>query len=103
MKLAGQKYEFGLSDSEKGLLDDNETDRLGIVDVNGLLELRTQSFISDEIITKGIVEKMEPGEFDKYTVVAWLEGEDPECLDDIIGGYIEMNMKFEIINVEEEN
>ena len=102
LKLTSQKYEYELSDSERGLLDDNEADRLGIVDADGLLELRTQSFISGEIITKGIVEDMNPGDFDKYTVVAWLEGEDPECLDDIIGGYIEMNMMFEIIDIDEE-
>ncbi len=102
LKLASQEYEFELSEAQKGLLSDEEAKRLGIVDVNGLLELRTQSFISDDVITKGIVEQMDPGEYDKYTVVAWLEGEDPECLDDIIGGYIEMNMMFEIIDIEEE-
>ena len=35
-----------------------------------------------------------PGEVDKYTVVIWLEGEDPECVNDILGGTIEMMFKF---------
>ena len=33
-----------------------------------------------------------PGEIDKYTFVVFLEGEDPECINDIIDGEFEMHM-----------
>ena len=29
---------------------------------------------------------------DKYTVVIWVEGDDPECTDHLIGGEIKMHM-----------
>lgn len=35
-----------------------------------------------------------PGDLDRYTIVVWLEGDDPECVDDIIGGGIKMHMKI---------
>ena len=34
------------------------------------------------------------GQVDKYTVVVWLEGEDPECVNDILGGFVKMSMDF---------
>ena len=36
-------------------------------------------------------------EIDKFTVVIWLEGNDPECTNDIKGGKIKFSMNF-IIN-----
>ncbi len=33
-------------------------------------------------------------EMDKYTVVIWLEGEDPECVNDILGGTIELILRI---------
>ena len=41
------------------------------------------------------------GAVDKYTVVIWCEGNDPECLDPIRGGHMRANMIFNI-NAEEE-
>lgn len=32
------------------------------------------------------------GDVDKYTVVIWVEGDDPECKNDLIGGEIKMHM-----------
>ena len=34
------------------------------------------------------------GEIDKCTVVIWIEGNDPECIDDLIGGEIKMHMSI---------
>ena len=33
-----------------------------------------------------------PDDIDKFTVVVWIEGDDPECLDNLIGGAIKMHM-----------
>lgn len=100
---SGNEYTYELSDADKGLLTDEDVERLGIYDYNGLLELRPQKFLSDKKITEGVVTGLKPKQYDKYTVVAWLEGEDPECVDDIKGGYIEMNMSFDLIEEEEED
>lgn len=32
------------------------------------------------------------GDVDKFTVVMWIEGDDPECIDDLIGGEMKMHM-----------
>ena len=32
-----------------------------------------------------------------YTIVIWLEGNDPDCVDAIIGGTIKFTMEFKII------
>ena len=37
------------------------------------------------------------GEIHKYTVVAWLEGTDPECVNDIMGGFIKMILSFHVM------
>ena len=33
-------------------------------------------------------------EVHKYTVVIWLEGDDPECTDDLIGGHLGLQMQY---------
>lgn len=63
------------------------------------------SFESDEIIASGFVEEVEPMEVHKYTVVIWLEGDDPDCTNDLIGGHagVEMNFRLAEEEVEEES
>ena len=38
----------------------------------------------------------EPNAKDKYTVVIWLEGNDPDCTDALIGGTLKLGMEFRI-------
>lgn len=57
-------------------------------------KLETTPFASEKIVTTGLREGIKNGEYDKYTVVIWYEGEDPECTDDIIGGWVECYMDF---------
>lgn len=50
--------------------------------------------------TVAVYEKQDsfpPGAQNKYTVVIWLEGNDPDCTDDIIGGKMKLGMNFKII------
>lgn len=42
-------------------------------------------------------DSLKPGGKDKFTVVVWLEGNDPDCVDDIIGGTMKLGMNFKII------
>ena len=37
-------------------------------------------------------EGFKPKDLDKFTIVIWIEGDDPECLDNLIGGAIKMHM-----------
>lgn len=58
-------------------------------------------FDSETSVMKTDTKDFKPGDYDKYTVVAWVEGNDPECIDDIMGGYMRMNMLFDIADDEE--
>lgn len=60
------------------------------------------SFQSDHVITNGTMTEVEPQETHKYTVVIWLEGDDPDCTDDLVGGHLGMDMAFRLISEEEE-
>ena len=57
----------------------------------------TEPFFSDTQVLSDITDRFEPGEVDKYTVVIWLEGNDPECVDDIRGGVVKMSMTFKVL------
>lgn len=57
-------------------------------------EANTTPFLEDKLIALDHVENFKPGDIDKYTVVLWLEGSDPECNDNILGGEIKIIMNF---------
>ncbi|MBE6976321.1 MAG: hypothetical protein E7439_03890 [Ruminococcaceae bacterium] len=59
------------------------------------------NFESDEIVTSGIQTSVEPMEYHKYTVVIWLEGDDPDCTNEKIGGYAGIEMQFQLVGEEE--
>ncbi len=60
----------------------------------GIHTLTTIPFASSKVVATADRPEIQPQEYDKFTVVIWLEGEDPECINDILGGSIEMMMKF---------
>ena len=37
---------------------------------------------------------VKPGDLDKITVVVWIEGDDPDCTNALIGGHVRLNMKL---------
>lgn len=68
---------------------------------DGYYGLVTTPFLDDEMVMQGYIAKLEPGEFKKYTIVIWLEGNDPECTNDIFGGYAKFSLDFS--SAEEED
>ena len=46
---------------------------------------------------------MKAGDLDKITVVVWIEGDDPECVNNILGGEMKMHMDIYEEHVEEKN
>ena len=40
----------------------------------------------------------EEGKIEKYSIVIWLEGEDPECVNDVLGGVMNLEMNFEVLD-----
>ena len=57
----------------------------------------TVEFYSLGIVTQGVVENYQPGDKTKYTVVIWLEGNDPECVDDKLDGIATVEMNFRVV------
>ena len=47
-------------------------------------------------------EGMGPQQKDRFTIIFWLEGEDPDCVNDILGGKVkfEMNIREEHLSDE---
>ncbi|MDR0913815.1 MAG: hypothetical protein LBM65_01410 [Oscillospiraceae bacterium] len=58
------------------------------------------SFLSDTDVMETVIENLAPGQSTKFTIVSYVEGEDPECIDDIRGGYMRMSMLFGIADEE---
>ena len=61
-------------------------------------EPETVAFLSNTQVFNETHKGLKPGDFDKYTVVIWLEGNDPECVDNIKGGVVKMSMTFKVIS-----
>lgn len=59
---------------------------------SGNAEEGTIEFYSDrEVMVEG-VKDFKPGDIDKFTIVIFIEGDDPDCIDELIGGEMKMHM-----------
>lgn len=58
----------------------------------GQPEKDTVPFKNEDTVMLDVTENFKVGDIDKYTVVIWIEGDDPECKNDLIGGEIKMHM-----------
>lgn len=52
----------------------------------------TKMFVSKTTAVLEQRKKLKPGSKDRFTIVVWVEGDDPECLNDLLGGEIKMHM-----------
>ena len=55
-------------------------------------ELGTKKFVSKNIAVLEQRKNLKPGSKDRFTIVVWIEGDDPECKNDLLGGEIKMHM-----------
>ena len=78
------KPQQGTTDKREENLNDNGE---SVYDVD-------KNFVSNTKVMENEVKMFRPGDIDKYTVVVWLEGWDPECVNKILEGEIKMSMKF---------
>ena len=61
-------------------------------------EKGTVEFYSSNVMAKGRIDLLSPGEIVKFTVVLWIEGNDPDCLDPLIGGQIKAEMNINAVH-----
>ena len=58
----------------------------------GGAEPGTTEFYSANVMARGRVDDFNPEEITKFTVVLWIEGNDPDCIDWLIGGRLKVEM-----------
>ena len=83
-----------ISDTYEGYITDADLEQYRYLEKNGLHEFVTVPFESAQCVVSGNREQLKPDEIDKFTIVLWLEGNDPECVDEIKGGVLGLGMKF---------
>ena len=69
--------------------------------VTGKAEEGTKKFVSKSIAVLEQRKDFKPNSKDRFTVVVWIEGDDPECKNDLLGGEIKMHMDFTEEHVNE--
>lgn len=64
-------------------------------------EPNTTPFYLQNVVYYNDVTYFQPGDIKKFTIVIWLEGDDPQCIDDIIGGEFKIDMVFNVLGLSE--
>lgn len=55
-------------------------------------ELDTKAFYSDDTVMLESRQNFIPGDIDRFTIVIWIEGDDPDCTNALLGGELKMHM-----------
>lgn len=61
-------------------------------------ELGTTEFYSNGIAAYRRVDNFAPSAVTRYTVVIWIEGNDPDCVDWLLGGKLKVDMAFAVVH-----
>jgi hypothetical protein len=64
----------------------------------GGAEPGTVEFYSSNVMAKGRVDGFMPDDITKFTVVIWIEGNDPDCIDWLIGGQLKVSMLMSVVH-----
>lgn len=62
---------------------------------DGTPESGCENFESSDVVCSFEETEFDVGYVNKYTIVIWLEGDDPECVDAIVGGSVEFSMNID--------
>ena len=76
--------------------NDEETTYAKREPLTNKIEVNTKPFKSiknaEDVIISEKVENFKPDDLDRITIVVWLEGDDPDCTDALLGGELKMHM-----------
>ena len=70
---------------------------------HGYYRVIPKTFADDLTVTSGIRENVVPWQVHKYTIVIWLEGDDPDCTDELIGGHLGLEINMRMLEEETED
>lgn len=51
-----------------------------------------RAFAGEYIACQGVIDKVEPSEYIRFTIVIWLEGHDEDCIDRLANGQVKFDM-----------
>lgn len=77
------------------IIRDGENKIYAMPAADGGAEPDTIPFVSDSIVMEDTIEDFKIDTVHKYTIVMWIDGDDPECINDIIGGSVRFQMDFD--------
>ena len=60
----------------------------------------TVAFESTNVVVTKTISNFAPGDITKFTLVMWIEGNDPDCIDSVLGGEMKVDMTMSIISHE---
>ncbi len=64
---------------------------------NNVLEVYAdKNFVSNRLVAAVTNEDFKAGDMEKITVVIWFEGDDPECVNDILEGEVKLSMDLNV-------
>lgn len=100
-----EKASRGLQDCIRVLLYKNGVfyDNYAKRSANGQPEEGTTPWLSDSVIMEEKVNQFPVGQVIRYTVIIYIEGSDPECKDDRIGGMVRCSMNFDEVSALEKS
>ena len=75
-------------------LNDSRTVYAKANESTGNPETGTKEFYSETDVLLEERQNFNPGDIDKMTIVIWIEGDDPDCVDALIGGEMKMTMEI---------
>lgn len=61
---------------------------------DGLCSVEAIPYESNHVVASHLDVSLAPGEKHKYTVAIWVDGEDPDCTEDMIGGHAGYQFRF---------
>lgn len=84
----------------KVYLNGNETTYAKAATYGGA-EPGTKEFYSDDMVLVEPRKDFKPDEIDRITLVVWIHGPDPDCVDSLIGGEMKMHMEITEEQIED--
>lgn len=64
--------------------------------------VKPEKFLTGTVVDTDVITEFQPEEVHCFTVVLWLEGDDPHCTDELIGGHMGMEFQLDLLPPEEE-
>lgn len=65
-------------------------------DGSNLEEIVNFEFVDDKTVLNDTTNEIKPDDVIKYTIVTWIEGNDPECTNELLGGSVKMQWFFNV-------